>query len=724
MRKILADIVLLHSLIFCLIGVLKADESAALFPIRQNGKFGYINAAGEIVIAPRFLRDENREVRHFCEGLEPVTVDDKVGYIDTSGRMVIQPQFGLAQSFSEGFAAVRAVEAPWKWGYIDKTGRVVIPPQFDDANVFSGGLARVGIDGRGGGYIDKSGTFVVPPQYRSYSPQNSNFIDGLASVEINKKWGFIDKFGKMVIEAKFGGPSSFHEGLAAAEIGEKFATKTGYIDKTGAFAIEPRFRFGLQFSEGLARVKEDKGGMAFIDKAGKIAFTVPNGRWAGDFSDGLVNVQIGGRASEEKWGYVDRSGKWAIEARFQRCEPFYKGLAQVVIGNKMAYINKEGHFVWGPDSGNEALASKLRTEESAEHRRKIQQELLRLAKLIDPANPPLTEQMLNPPLKEQVFESGGVPTEALRKLAADGSQPARQLLEQLLSYTPDPSLVNLSPDMAAMQKGEFQTEVARALVTIGDRFVLETLRTWLSNASKTDGELDWFAKDTARCAVEGLKQFRDEATAPLLETLLKSAAIDRWMREAAVEALAELGIPRAKSALLDALKNERISEHVRSSAAAALVRIGEPVGRKFLLDTYDLYLDTLGKGSSDHGQSRAELEFLGDSELITNLTSKADAEPAGVRKNNINTLLDNMRVSAMPVEQQKTVATRHGDPEIGVRLHAIAVMGRQGKADLIPFLESLRDAPDDYPRNSFNDWNELRRHAAEDAIRRIRMRAE
>ena len=338
--------------------------------------------------------------------------------------------------------------------------------------------------------------------------------------------------------------------------------------------------------------------------------------------------------------------------------------------------------------------------------------MLRLAKLIDPANPPF---------KEPSIDSGGVATEVLQKLATGGSEPARQLLQRLLSYTPNPALVELSPDMAAMQQGEMKTQVARALIAIGDPFIVPTLRSWLSDALKVSGELNPLSGTTLRCAVEGLGQFRDEVSLAPLEELLKSPSLDRWTREATFTAIAALGLPRAKPTLIDGLKDERLSEHIRCGIAAALVRIGDSSGRQFLLETYDLYLASLRKQSSDHGHSRAELEALGDAELIKTLKAKADAEPPGVPKNNINTLLDLMLVSAMSVEELKAVAV-DGDPKrINQRLHAISALGRQGGRELLSFLEALRDSPDDYPKSSVNDWNDLKRNAANNAIRQILM---
>lgn len=50
----------------------------------------------------------------------------KWGYIDKDGNVVINPQFGFTWDFSEGLAVVRiGDEKSGKYGYIDKTGKIV-----------------------------------------------------------------------------------------------------------------------------------------------------------------------------------------------------------------------------------------------------------------------------------------------------------------------------------------------------------------------------------------------------------------------------------------------------------------------------------------------------------------------------------------------------------------------------------------------------------------------
>jgi hypothetical protein len=91
----------------------------------------------------------------------PVAMNGRFGYIDHSGKIVIPVQFSDAGLFDEGLAPVSVGKT---WGYADRNGKIVIAPTFDIADPFSDGIALVGSRGKYG-YIDKTGAFVVRPQY-------------------------------------------------------------------------------------------------------------------------------------------------------------------------------------------------------------------------------------------------------------------------------------------------------------------------------------------------------------------------------------------------------------------------------------------------------------------------------------------------------------------------------------------------------------------------------
>ena len=89
--------------------------------------------------------------------LFPSIRDGRFGYVDPEGRVVIEPQFDEARNFVEGLAGV---SKGGKWGYIDRHGRFVIGPQFDWGHDFSRGQARVGI-GAQSGAVDLTGRRVA-----------------------------------------------------------------------------------------------------------------------------------------------------------------------------------------------------------------------------------------------------------------------------------------------------------------------------------------------------------------------------------------------------------------------------------------------------------------------------------------------------------------------------------------------------------------------------------
>jgi len=337
-------------------------KDTARFPIVDFGtneiKVGYIDASGKIAIPlnTNWWPSLQNARQDFLEGLEPMQLRGKVGrttgdwgYIDPQGNVAVEPQFSYAQPFSEGLAAVRDTSGRfgYKYGYIDHTGKYVITPIFDEAFAFSEGFACVGVSNLFG-YIDKRGAFIIKPQYHSAAAHG--FAEGLVWVEADGKWGCVNEKSETVIEFKFREPSYFSEGLAPVTLANSTGVPAppsymGYIDKTGAFVIAPQFSLAWNFSGGLARVQVG-GKMTYINKQGKTVFTIANGGWADEFSEGLANVSIRKGSGPETWGYINRKGDFVIKPQFQQAKPFHQGLASVFLNGYPGYIDKSGRFVW------------------------------------------------------------------------------------------------------------------------------------------------------------------------------------------------------------------------------------------------------------------------------------------------------------------------------------------------------------------------------------------
>lgn len=165
-------------------------EGIELFQVMENGKTGFRDLDGNVVIEPKY---ESAEM--FSEGLSAVTLTEKglTGYINTKGEMVIPPTFEYAGSFGNGLAPYRANDL---YGFIDRTGKQVIAPQYDWTDRFTEGFCTVRNESGQYTFIDTSGTPLTDFKFQ-YA---RGFEGGKAKVQMDNKWGAIDKTGAVVVD--------------------------------------------------------------------------------------------------------------------------------------------------------------------------------------------------------------------------------------------------------------------------------------------------------------------------------------------------------------------------------------------------------------------------------------------------------------------------------------------------------------------------------------------
>jgi hypothetical protein len=366
LKKVLAIIFLLAMLASPSAAQEQVGKSIRLYPIRLDGKAGYIDSEGKVVIKPKFFRAWD-----FSQGLAAVQINKDTpvfGYINGQGNFVIGPWQGLAFEFSEGLGLVSRSGG---YGFIDSTGKVVIPAQFGFAKSFSDGMAIVILDnciphvtcGKSG-YIDKSGKLVIEPQFRSAE----DFHEGIAAVSLgNYEWTFINRAGKEITKQRFKADpktglvatTEFSEGLAGVKVGDKW----GYVDKTGEIVVSPQFDEARKFSEGLAAVFIGCR-WGYIDRTGNFVIK-PQFRFASEFSEGLAaadpypsnHVPCPPGKSHDKLGYIDKTGRFVVSAQFDLAFNFLDGIAKVVVVNpkdqndlRYGYIDKIGNYIWRPTS--------------------------------------------------------------------------------------------------------------------------------------------------------------------------------------------------------------------------------------------------------------------------------------------------------------------------------------------------------------------------------------
>ena len=276
-------------------------------------------AAYIMVIQPTY-----EDADYFSEGLAAVKLNGKWGYIDTTGKVIIPFQYDWALGFEDGEALVVIGEDDAaKYYIIDRAGKVIEELTNDDYDgpydeeeyYFSEGLCATQ-DGDWDynskfGFVDENWKTVIAPKY----DEAYNFFDGLAHVKIGDKWGCIDKTGKEIVPIKYDWLYDFSEGLAIVENDDKY----GFVDRTGNLVIPIEYSFALFFSEGLAGVifsDEPTGKWGFINKTGNV-IVPPSFDDVGyyGFREGLVAVRVGDYDTG-KWGFaaltLAGAADWAI----------------------------------------------------------------------------------------------------------------------------------------------------------------------------------------------------------------------------------------------------------------------------------------------------------------------------------------------------------------------------------------------------------------------------
>ncbi|MDD5358838.1 MAG: WG repeat-containing protein [Sulfurovaceae bacterium] len=297
----------------------------------------------------------------------------KWGYINTKGEMVIKPQFEEIDLYGFASNGMSAFKQGEKWGYINTKGEIVIKPQFDEAYQFSSyGLAQIETNCHDShdenenllehgqycksGYIDANGNIVIKPQFEKSRNFQSN---GLAVFEkyyrvseygFNTSSGLIDSLGNVIVEPIFHNISNFNTEQLCI-VTQKTTMRNGIMDSKGKilFWLPKNFSFAgstdeIFDSNGLAKVQRSDGTgnydtMCYVNKTGVL---VGCKMQSIEFQDGN---KIGKFQKNEKWGYIDASGKVIIKPKFDEVEHFDKyGMALVKHGNGWRYINKTGDF--------------------------------------------------------------------------------------------------------------------------------------------------------------------------------------------------------------------------------------------------------------------------------------------------------------------------------------------------------------------------------------------
>ncbi len=290
--------------------------------IFRGGQAGFVDRKGDFVIAPKF-----DDAHSFINGRAAATMDDKWGIIDLQGNWLIRPKYKMISQQTKNLIIVED-----KGGYkLINTEMGSTIAEYEKIKDFEEGLAPY-MSGGIWGFMDYNGSIIIPPQFEAAY----GFTDGLALVRKNDRQQYIDKTGQAVFQLKSDWSGGiFAEGLARVRVKDNLY---GFINKKGKMVIAAKFRdAAIGFSEGFAGVYY-QGRWGFIDKTGKFIVEPKYDDVAG-FSDGLGSVELNGKS-----GFVDRTGRVVIPLIYdsQTTGLFECGSAEVELDGKSFFIDIDG----------------------------------------------------------------------------------------------------------------------------------------------------------------------------------------------------------------------------------------------------------------------------------------------------------------------------------------------------------------------------------------------
>lgn len=164
--------------------------SEGLKRVFVNGKYGFINDKGEIVIAPKF-----EEAAEFKNGVSVFKKNNKFGLIDIKGNIILQPTYYKINQFENGKSIV---SESYRFGLINNKGKLLIPIEFQNISEIKNGMlwAEKKEEGKSKHFLFDNDDKLVISEYFDHVV---NFEDDVSIVTLNEKAGLIDKYGKALI---------------------------------------------------------------------------------------------------------------------------------------------------------------------------------------------------------------------------------------------------------------------------------------------------------------------------------------------------------------------------------------------------------------------------------------------------------------------------------------------------------------------------------------------
>ena len=293
----------------------------------------------------------------------------RIAFFDTrQNRLITDFHMVGFRSFDKDYEYTSFMDKEGRMGLVDRNGRQLVvdgkPLRFLYIGPFHAGRARVCSGDR---YVpDKDYDLPQPSVYslgmtdefmtefhikrtgKNYSGKEFFCPLYASGLDAPCRWGFIDEKGNVAIDTMFDFAEDFHRITRRALVYRtvenphalKPSAECGAVDSLGNKVLDVVYK-DIGVFEQFFIVSVGETPTFYFNKKGRQVFVNPTRMRP--FSEGLALF----RSPENKWGFVDTSGRILIEPRFEFARPFSDGLALVAEDTGFCkFIDRTGSAVF------------------------------------------------------------------------------------------------------------------------------------------------------------------------------------------------------------------------------------------------------------------------------------------------------------------------------------------------------------------------------------------
>lgn len=263
---------------------------------------------------------------------------DKIDELYIDIKYSFETKWYTYTGFKPCVSGLYVVENSEMWGYIDETGDS--KTGFDYK--FASQLGEEGIHILCGekNIIEDSNNIVrgkltfIPTAAGAYS-------EGFVAIKKGEKYGFYNSLGDYIF-GEYVAASNFAYGKAA--VSEKEG-EWYFVDTSGKKVSDTKYQEVNLNLDG-SYLKND---VMFAKSDGKYKLYDKEGKRVGSFEcddvDVITEDGIVAFKKNDKWGFVDTTGKVIVEPQFDSAKSFSNGLAAVCQGERWGFADQEGNIV-------------------------------------------------------------------------------------------------------------------------------------------------------------------------------------------------------------------------------------------------------------------------------------------------------------------------------------------------------------------------------------------